>query len=51
MCQSDIGIFTMRPYEGLEGPWPDFSTYHTCRNFDEILEWGISHAVTWDNAA
>lgn len=51
MCTSDIGIFTFREYPeyGYEKGdfWPDFSTLHTCRNFDTIHKWAIDHTVSW----
>lgn len=51
MCTSDIGIFTFREYPeyGYEKDdfWPDFSTLHTCRNFDTIHQWAIDHTVSW----
>ena len=30
---------------GWEVPFPDFNTYHKCRNFDTILDWTTSHRV------
>lgn len=51
MCTGDIGIFTFREYPEYgyeEGDfWPDFSTLHTCRNFDAIHQWAIDHTVSW----
>lgn len=51
MCQADIGIFTFHDYEemGPNDPWPDFSTLHVCRNFDDIREWAMKAAVAWDH--
>ncbi|KAF4998940.1 hypothetical protein FDECE_11654 [Fusarium decemcellulare] len=49
MCQSDIGVFTFKYYEGFEGHWPDFSTLHTCRNFDTIRDWAFENAVAFGN--
>ncbi|KAF4461028.1 hypothetical protein FALBO_12176 [Fusarium albosuccineum] len=49
MCQSDIGVFTFKHYEGFEGHWPDFSTLHTCRNFDTIRDWAFENAVAFGN--
>lgn len=53
MCQSDIGIFTFRTYPeyGYESDdyWPDFSTMHTCRNFEDIRKWAIQKTVAWDH--
>lgn len=51
MCTGDIGIFTFREYPeyGYEAGdfWPDFSTLHTCRNFDAIHKWAIDNTVSW----
>ncbi|KUI64610.1 hypothetical protein VM1G_01049 [Cytospora mali] len=51
MCTADIGIFTFREYPeyGYEKGdyWPDFSTLHTCRNFDAIHQWAIDNTVSW----
>jgi len=53
MCQSDIGVFTFKVYPELgdDDPWPDFSTVHTCRNFEDIRSWARNRAVTWDDNA
>ncbi|KAH7156638.1 hypothetical protein EDB81DRAFT_880947 [Dactylonectria macrodidyma] len=47
MCQSDTGVFTFKYYEGYEGHWPDFSTLHTCRNFESIRDWAFQNAVVF----
>jgi hypothetical protein len=49
MCHGDIGVFPFRYYEGFEGHWPDFSTLHTCRNFEGIRDWAFEHAVAFGN--
>ncbi|KAK1976219.1 hypothetical protein LZ30DRAFT_693034 [Colletotrichum cereale] len=51
MCQSDIGVFTFKMYPDLpvEGHWPDFSTLHTCRNFNDIRNWALIHSVTFED--
>ncbi|WYZ39958.1 hypothetical protein EsH8_IV_000299 [Colletotrichum jinshuiense] len=51
MCESDIGVFTFKMYPDLpvEGHWPDFSTLHTCRNFDDIRDWALTHSVTFED--
>lgn len=47
MCQSDTGVFAFKYYDGYDGHWPDFSTLHTCRNFDAIRDWAFEHAVVF----
>ncbi|KAH6991201.1 hypothetical protein BKA56DRAFT_541490 [Ilyonectria sp. MPI-CAGE-AT-0026] len=47
MCQSDTGVYAFKYYEGFEGHWPDFSTLHTCRNFDAIRDWAFENAVVF----
>ena len=47
MCQSDIGVFSFRHFEGVDGYWPDYATTHTCRNFEKIRGWAMSKAVVW----
>ncbi|KAI2630946.1 hypothetical protein GGR54DRAFT_177870 [Hypoxylon sp. NC1633] len=45
MCQGDIGVFSFDfPFNDGD-PWPNYSTPHTCRNFDSIRQWGIDHTV------
>lgn len=53
MCNSDVTPITffdnlLLPERKL--PMPDFNTLHTCRNFDEILEWNANNERTlqWD---
>lgn len=47
MCQSDIGVYAFKYYDGYDGHWPDFSTLHTCRNFDSIRDWAFENAVVF----
>ncbi|EHA54043.1 hypothetical protein MCOR27_006993 [Pyricularia oryzae] len=53
MCQSDIGMFTFRLYPEYgyadDDYWPDFSTLHTCRNFEDIRQWAIDNTASWDH--
>lgn len=44
MCQADIGLvtFTEDKESGLK---PDYSTWHTCRNFDGVIDWAKKNAV------
>ncbi|KAF9554912.1 hypothetical protein CPC08DRAFT_712486 [Agrocybe pediades] len=45
MCNADVGIISYDWIAGYELPFPDFNTYHKCRNFDNILEWASEHRV------
>ncbi|KAH6877071.1 hypothetical protein B0T10DRAFT_413860 [Thelonectria olida] len=47
MCQADVGVYAFKYYDGYKGHWPDFSTLHTCRNFNAIREWAFDHAVVF----
>ncbi|KAI0022069.1 hypothetical protein F4780DRAFT_735450 [Xylariomycetidae sp. FL0641] len=45
MCQGDVGVFSFN-YPFNDGdPWPDYSTPHTCRNFESIRTWAVEHTV------
>ncbi|KAI1368518.1 hypothetical protein F5Y08DRAFT_267010 [Xylaria arbuscula] len=45
MCQGDVGVFSFN-YPFNDGdPWPDYSTPHTCRNFESIRQWAVDHTV------
>ena len=53
MCDSDVTPVTF--YDALSNPtrklpMPDFSTLHTCRNFDAVLEWNANNdrTIQWD---
>lgn len=39
MCESDVTPITLYVPDYQDDPTPDFSTMHTCRNFDRILEY------------
>ncbi|MCJ1442095.1 MAG: hypothetical protein MMC23_002587 [Stictis urceolatum] len=50
MCESDIGVITFHEVPGMDdGPWPDFSTWHTCRNFEAVRDWAVEHTVSNDD--
>ncbi|KAI0180436.1 hypothetical protein GGR52DRAFT_243742 [Hypoxylon sp. FL1284] len=45
MCQGDVGVFSFDfPFNDGD-PWPNYSTPHTCRNFDSIRQWAVEHTV------
>jgi len=31
--------------EGLDTPYPDYNTYHRCRDPDSVLDWALENAV------
>lgn len=39
-CQSDVGIVTNTWVRGYAHKYEDFNTWHQCRNFAKVLEWG-----------
>ncbi|KAF7333837.1 hypothetical protein MVEN_02340600 [Mycena venus] len=45
MCNADVGVITYNWLKGWDKPFPDFNTWHQCRNFDRILEWSHNHQV------
>jgi hypothetical protein len=45
MCTSDSQLVTFRWVEGVSGPYPYFNTEHTCRSYEELLEWDRERSV------
>ncbi|KAF8907013.1 hypothetical protein CPB84DRAFT_1959751 [Gymnopilus junonius] len=45
MCVADVGMISYDWISGWDVPFPDFNTYHKCRNFDAILDWATKHRV------
>jgi len=45
MCNADVGIVTYNFVQFRDQAWPDFNTFHKCRNFEKVLEWGNRHAL------
>ncbi|KAI1109340.1 hypothetical protein F5Y14DRAFT_456132 [Nemania sp. NC0429] len=37
-CHSDTSLLTFKWVRGYAKPWPDFRSFHTCRNFDAIRQ-------------
>ncbi|KAF9005459.1 hypothetical protein BDQ17DRAFT_1540840 [Cyathus striatus] len=50
MCTADTGIITFHWVHGWRSPYPNFSTEHTCRNFEKIAAWNYEHAVHIDES-
>ena len=40
-CDGDVGIITQDWVAQRTKPWPNFNTWHKCRNFDGIIEWNM----------
>lgn len=45
MCQGDVNVFAFRFPFGDGDPWPDYTTPHVCRNYENIRNWAIEHGV------
>ena len=44
-CSSDISLLTFKWLKHSPQPWPDFRSHHTCRNWENILDWGKANMV------
>ncbi len=38
MCHADVGLISRRWVKHNPAPYPNFNTWHKCRNFDEVLD-------------
>jgi hypothetical protein len=47
MCHADVGVITFHELEG-KGMWPDFSSYHVCRDYDAVRTWAVDRVVATD---
>ncbi|KAG1838415.1 hypothetical protein C8R48DRAFT_742769 [Suillus tomentosus] len=45
MCNADVTMMTWDWIRGHKIPYPNFNTRHQCRNYEEILDWAVEHAV------
>jgi len=45
MCDSDLHVYAYNWVDLVDHAWPDFSTTRICRNFEDVLEWGLNHAA------
>ncbi|KAI1322437.1 hypothetical protein F5Y16DRAFT_404452 [Xylariaceae sp. FL0255] len=41
-CHSDTSFLTYKWLKNYAKPWPDFRSFHTCRDFDGIREFALS---------
>ena len=42
-CDADVGVVTANWVARRHTAWPNFNTWHTCRNFDGVVEWSKEH--------
>lgn len=47
MCHADVGVITFHEMEG-KGMWPDFSSWHVCRDYDAVRTWAVDRVVATD---
>ncbi len=45
MCHADVGLQSQHWIKNYSRPYPNFNTWHKCRNFDEILELAYKRQV------
>lgn len=43
MCTGDVGLLVFHWVEGHVNPWPDYNTWHQCRDYEKILAWRDEH--------
>lgn len=47
MCHADVGVITFHEVEG-KGLWPDFSSWHVCRDYEAVRSWAVDRVVATD---
>lgn len=45
MCQAGNGVVVFHWMDDQDDPYPDFNTYHACRNPERVLSWALEHTV------
>ena len=45
MCDADVGLIPMYWVKRHDHPYPDFSTYHKCRDFEAVKDWARENQV------
>ncbi|KAJ5798675.1 uncharacterized protein N7503_006180 [Penicillium pulvis] len=45
MCNSGVGLIMFHWVEGLDEPYPDYNTFHQCRDYDAVLNWALDNSV------
>ena len=48
MCHSDVTIVTHSWVDAYETPFPDFNTWHKCRDFQKINDFAAEAAIDVD---
>ena len=43
MCNGDTSLLTFHWVKDNPFPYPDFNTWHQCRNAEQILDWALEH--------
>ncbi|KAI4179243.1 MAG: hypothetical protein LQ346_007234 [Caloplaca aetnensis] len=46
MCHADVGLITHHFVKDYPQPYPDFNTWHQCRNFESVLQWAKEKQLT-----
>lgn len=45
MCHADVGLVTAHWIKNYPIPYPNFNTWHKCRDFDQVLDLAYKHQV------
>ena len=45
MCDADVGVIPFNWVVNRTRAFPNFSTLHRCRNFDDVLKWAKDSLV------
>jgi hypothetical protein len=48
MCHGDVTLVTHAWVDGYENPFPDFNTWHQCRNFNAISSFASQNSISTD---
>lgn len=46
MCNSDLHLWTYNWVDRVNHAWPDFGTTQMCRNFEDVRQWSLEHAIS-----
>ncbi len=47
MCNADTSIITFQWTKESELPRPNYNLERTCRDYEHILQWGLSHQANF----